>query len=49
MVGVPVCDQNKSLLTYLSAAAFKIITFALITHLYSKSHHPYFEFSKPST
>ncbi|EJD03309.1 uncharacterized protein FOMMEDRAFT_156694 [Fomitiporia mediterranea MF3/22] len=30
-------------------ASFKIITFALITHLYSKSHHPYFEFARPST
>ncbi|KAL5528150.1 hypothetical protein ACEPAF_7286 [Sanghuangporus sanghuang] len=29
-------------------ASFKIITFSLITHLYSTAHHPYFEFARPS-
>ncbi|THH08374.1 hypothetical protein EW145_g2753 [Phellinidium pouzarii] len=30
-------------------AAFKIVTFGIITHLYSRSRHPYFEFARPST
>ncbi|KAI5117783.1 hypothetical protein M0805_000426 [Coniferiporia weirii] len=30
-------------------AAFKIIAFSIITHLYNTSRHPFFEFARPST
>ncbi|KAH8119545.1 hypothetical protein DFH11DRAFT_452276 [Phellopilus nigrolimitatus] len=30
-------------------AAFGIFAFGIITHLYAKSQHPYFEFARPST
>ncbi|PAV19019.1 3-beta hydroxysteroid dehydrogenase isomerase family containing [Pyrrhoderma noxium] len=30
-------------------ASFKIVAFGIITHLYAKSRHPYFEFARPST
>jgi len=28
---------------------FKIVAFGIITHLYSRAHHPYFDFARPST
>ena len=30
-------------------AAFKVVTFGIVTHLYARSQHPYFEFARPST